>query len=268
MPSQRTVWVVVVIALAQALLGGLLAVNMSTTTDPVETQSPRSSTSLPSAPGGAPSPGSALPGQAPTPGGVPPTGDLAGPAAPPASDPGGERPTPIQIFSKYDKLTPEEGRYVEAGPPFEPVVEGRLVDGSVWRLSAYERPTGEICSERNQWNPERGSGGGGGGDCRNKKEWDFGGGGSGDRYMAVNGFAPLNAATFRIVAKNATEASVPGAFHSKMAVTFFLGYIGCDGPDVARLEALDANGRVLGTYEVPDIGGFGFPSQICEMSSG
>jgi len=192
-------------------------------------------------------------------------GPESGFPVPPEHRSGAERKRELEIHSWYDQLSPEEDRRVASEPPFNSVVEGRLVDGSYWRLSAYERPTGEIRTERRQISPN-GTGGGGCSDYKRTTQWAWGLGGRGTRYMSLDGFAYLEAETIRLVAKDARTATVPGAFRPDMGVSFFLAYVECGGPDWERLEARDGTGAVLSTYEF-DYLDVGMPSWVCEQNA-
>ena len=172
------------------------------------------------------------------------------------------RESEFEIHSWYDQLSPEEDGRVASEPPFKSVVEGRLIDGSYWRLSAYEAPTGEICTERRQISPD-GTGGGSCADYKRTGQWAWGLGGRGKRYMSLDGFAPLEAETIRLVATDASRGAVPGAFRSDMGVTFYVAFLECGGPDLAQLEALDSAGNVLSTYDFPNE--FGVPSYLFEF---
>ena len=267
MPSQRVAWIVVTIALLQALFGGAVLVTREPP-PPVAGQLRQTDQDSAPSPGGEPGP-AAGPGSEPS--------DLA-PAessqrvdnAPGATAP---RPTaapgaaPWKLHGTYEQLKPQEQRMVASDPPYEPMVEGRLVDGSFWRMSAYQQPTGGICFESRQWDPETNSGGGGGAgqtDCKGDSEWDWGMTASGERYVGIVGYAPVEAHEIEFVTRDGRTDRVGGVFKSAMGVSFFTAWVECGGPDLERLDALDRNGKTISTLsfkEFPE----GMPSWFCDF---
>lgn len=262
MPSLKAFWVVLVVAVAQALLAGTVAV---TRADP-----PPVHGSLTHAPDGAAVDSDASPSPSPV------LSD-SGPETPLAGDPAAVTP-PVEaqttvappspagaprypVLSEYSQLSEEEAQWVANGPPYETLVEGRVVGTKrVWRTSGFHRPDGKICSEIQHWNPDSSSGGSGSGDCMSASEWAWGAGGPEDLY-GFNGFAPVAASTIRIVGHDGSTAEVPGVHRADMGVTFFVAWVNCDAPDIERFEAV-RDGRVVSTHSMAPIE---MPSMMCNF---
>lgn len=259
--------VILGVALVQLLLGGVLAVAMSDRVVPSApdpgTMSMSAGAASPGASGDPTVPDAAVPSaserEAPDPDAT------AGSVKPPPA--GAQAPPPLELHGTYDQLKPDEQRYVASDPPYEPMVEGRLVDGTFWRVSAYQRPTGQICFETSRWDPEKNSGGSGGGgqvDCKGNSTWEWGMTASGDRFVALVGYAPVNAHEVELVTKDDRRGRVGGVFKTAMGVSFFAAWIECGGPDLDRMDALDPSGKVVSTLSFKDFPQ-GMPSWFCDF---
>lgn len=216
------------------------------------------------------SPGSPADGTPPDPPGVPPPSGVppepTDPAIPPTAA-GSRAPAALPIHGTYEQLKPQEQRDVASDPPYQPMVEGRVVDRTYWRVSAYRQPTGGICFETATWDPATSSGGSGGGgqaDCKSNTEWDWGGTSSGERYVALVGYAPADAHEIELVTKDGRRGRVGGVFQDPMGVSFFAAWMECGGSDLDRFDALDRAGKVLSTYSFEDFPE-GMPSWFCDF---
>ena len=266
MPSRKVIRVVLVVALAQALLG----VGVSATRrEPLPT-----SGALREVTKGGPSPvPRPVPGDIESDGaGVPPgavasspeqgaaqSGDL--PHAPTSRSTPEESPA-LPIRSTYEKLTPQEQAHVDRGG--EAIIDGRVVDGRYWRLSASFSGD-EVCPQKSHWDPETGSGGSGGGGCSSKSEWGLSASGpAGDYpYLGMHGYAPAEAQEFEFIAKDGRRGRVGGVYRPEMGVSFYVAWLDCDGPDLERINALAADGRVVSSYSFEMFGEIGWPSWPC-----
>lgn len=259
---------ILALALVQALLGVGLAIR-GPGDDGVSLDDPDAApaSEIPGAPTSGEGPGAPVePTPAPPPGESPP-GVGTDPTIPPAAAGRPQAPPPLKLHGTYKQLKPDEQRRVASDPPYEPMVEGRLVDGTFWRLSAYQQPTAKICFETSRWDPRRNSGGSGGGGhtgCKGNSEWNWGMTASGDRYVALVGYAPLDAQEIQLVTKEGGTGRVGGVFKAGMGVSFFAAWIECGGPDLDRLDALDANGKVLSSLSFRDFPQ-GMPSWFCDF---
>lgn len=265
MPARRVAWIVVATALMQALLGGVVLVTREEPGAPLAQLREPEEGSAPT-PGGRPG---AVPGSQPSDVGATETPRPAAnaPSATPPVPNAARGPAPLKLHGTYEQLKPAEQRRVAADPPYEPMVEGRLVDGSFWRVSAYQQPTGGICFESNQWDPNTNSGGGGGGGdtgCKPGSEWNWGMTARGDRYVGMVGYAPVDAHEIELVTKEGGTGRVGGVFKSEMGVPFFAAWMECGGPDLDRLDALDRNGKVISTLSFKDFPE-GMPSWFCDF---
>jgi len=148
--------------------------------------------------------------------------------------------------------------------PYEAVVEGRVSDGVYWRLSAYLQ-IDEICPEKNHHDPETGGGGGGGGGCTPRSERGLAASGPGSSdYLGMHGYAPAEAQQFEFVAKDGRRGRVGGVYRPDMRVSFYVAWLDCQGPDLDRIDALAADGRVVSSYNFAEqLGGIGWPSWPC-----
>lgn len=268
MPPERVTWIVVAVALLQVLLGGAVLVTREApaSSSGQLREAEDEATSAPD-----PAQGPAAVAGSPQSADVP-TAQASQPAAdaPDATTPrpsGKPAPAPLKLHGTYEQLKPEEQRMVTSDPPYESAVEGRLVDGSFWRLSAYKQPTGGICFESNQWDPRTRSGGGGGAgqtDCKGSSQWNWGMTASGDRYVGLVGYAPVDAHEIELVTKDGGKGRVGGVFKTAMGVSFFVAWLECGGRDLDRVDALDRNGKVLSTLSLKEFPQ-GMPSWFCDF---
>ena len=261
----KVFWAVLGVALAQALLGGIVVITRSEmpqeiAADEVAGDSPTPSGDPAQATGE--SVGTEAAGSVPIPGAVPvkdpPPG--TGNAAPAES---------LKIASSYGALRPDEMYPMDpAEPGDETVIEGRRDDGAKWRMYARRQASGDVCVRSFAWSVESGRGGGGGhgGDCPAPAEWGFTLSSDNDVYIGAVGFAPGAAAEIALVAKDGRVGKVPGVHRPDMGVSFFLAYVECAGPDWERLEARDESGAVLSSYSF-DYLDVGTPSWSCEQAA-
>ncbi len=174
---------------------------------------------------------------------------------------------PLTVEGRATALTPGEeaelndigtaGTAGSARHPTDPStefrVEGRLSDGTIWRVTARrELGTHRICIENSDWaaNPDGAGGGSGGGGCYDPAFDLTGGSGSQSRFAYLDGPVMTNATDVRL---ETTDHRVGQAFvydAPKLGVRVWVAFIDCRVA-VGRVTAVDASGHEVASKSPP-----------------
>ena len=262
-------WAVVVGALLQALVGGTVMLTRSS--DGVADRSDWRGGEAAAEPNDehVVTPSSALGGDVPQNGerrDESVSGSSDGPEAftspPPAPGP------TLPVRTRYVELTADEradldeyrdratspGRAVSA----DTVAEGRVDDGSIWRLYGGPDPVRGICFSVSQLSRDRQSYGGAG-DC-SASEFAVQASHHGQEgVFKVYGFGDARGHSLVASTSDGRTAALPVALDSRLGRAFFMGHFDCGVP-LTELRLLDRSGAVLASHDID------FSDSICPES--
>ena len=179
-----------------------------------------------------------------------------------STDPERSGPAPslprLPVRTRYVELTPEERadlekeRYRVTSPgraiTAEPVAEGRVDDGSIWRLYGGPDPARGICFALSELSRDRQEYGGSG-SCR-RDEFSVEGSSHGGRpTFEIYGFGDYRGHALLVSSSDGRVATLPVARDKRLERAFFIGHFEC-GAEVVEVRLLDHEGATLAVQSI------------------